>query len=226
MEYAVSPITDLKSTDETMSFSGYGAVFGNIDSYGDVIAPGAFAEALSQFKAGSVQPAMLWQHNPDWPIGVWSAMSEDGHGLQVEGKLASTTLGKDAYSLLKMNAVTGMSIGYVAKEWTPRTKPDEPRRVLKKIELYEVSLVTFPANDKARVSSVKTRMTERNVEEALRALGFSRKEAKILVAEGYKALPDRDGQDDNGKLLRDAGEDDRLAEKLGNLLKSMRTHGG
>lgn len=191
-------------TDEMM-FSGYGAVFGNKDSYGDVIVKGAFKDSLREAKKSGTWPAMLMQHG-GWgmgaddmtPIGIWTSMEEDDIGLKVEGKLADTARGREAYGLLKMTprpAIDGMSIGYYAKEFVLGTKPDEPRRTLKKVELVEVSLVTFPANGKARVKDVKSEPDIRIAEQALRDAGFSRTEAKAILASGFKSLPQRDADD-------------------------------
>lgn len=189
-----------------MIFSGYGAVFGNVDSYGDVIQKGAFKESLRDAKKSGNWPAMLMQHG-GWgmgaddmtPVGIWTGMEEDDIGLKVEGKLADTARGREAYSLLKMTprpAINGMSIGYYAKEFILGTKPEEPRRTLKKVELVEVSLVTFPANGKARVEAVKNGVQNiRIAEQALRDAGFSQKEAKAILAQGFKAIPQRDAED-------------------------------
>lgn len=199
---------------EAMTFSGYGAVFGNVDSYGDVIEPGAFSAFLADVKNGKQNwPAMLSQHggwgmNADdmTPVGVWTEIAEDGTGLKVTGKLAETPRGKELYALMKMEprpAIDGMSIGYIAKEWEPRSKPDDPRRKLKRIDLIEISPVTFPANGKARVASVKSleelsSMSE--IETFLReAGGFSRNEAKALIARIKSASP-RDAEDDLAQL--------------------------
>ena len=168
---------------QEMVFSGYGAVFGNVDSYGDVIQKGAFKETLRGARKDGTWPAMLMQHggflggSDDNPVGIWTELNEDDTGLYVEGKLADTARGREAYSLLKMAprpALNGLSIGYRAKEWSVGTKPGEPRRTLKKIELMEVSLVTFPANGKARVAAVKSGLTVRDAERSLREAGFSR----------------------------------------------------
>lgn len=185
---------------QAMSFSGYGAVFGNVDAYGDVIEPGAFSKFLSDVKSGAaVWPAMLSQHG-GWqmtaedmtPIGVWTDFSEDGHGLKVQGQLADTPRGREFYALMKMSprpAIDGMSIGYIAKEWEPRSKPEDPKRRLKRIDLIEVSLVTRPANGKARVSSVKSDLTERDFERLLmRDAGLSRSEARVVINHGFKSL--------------------------------------
>jgi len=181
---------------EAMSFEGYGAVFGNVDSYGDVIEPGAFAQYLAAVKGGGQQwPAMLLQHGgygmtaeDMTPIGVWTDLAEDGKGLRVAGKLADTPRGREVYALMKMDprpAINGLSIGYIAKEWEMRSKPEDPRRKLKRIDLLEISPVTFPANGKARVSAVKSIedvASVRDAEEFLSALGLSKTQAVALIA--------------------------------------------
>lgn len=214
MERAMIALGEVKlaGNAETMTFEGYGAVFGNLDSYGDVIQPGAFAETLAASRRTGRWPAMLAQHGgmglsagDMMPIGVWTDMAEDGKGLWVQGKLAETERGKEAYALMKMEprpALDGLSIGYVAKKWTSGAKPNEPRRKLEAIELMEISLVTMPANPKARVSGVKSNagLTERDAERVLRDAGFSRKEAAAIVAAGFKALPQRDADEAGDEL--------------------------
>lgn len=199
------------ASGDTMTFEGYGAVFGNVDSYGDVIEPGAFAKYLSSVKSGESQwPAMMLQHG-GWqmtaedmtPIGVWTDLSEDGNGLRVAGKLADTPRGREIYTLMKMDprpAINGLSIGYIAKEWEMRSKPDEPRRKLKRIDLLEVSPVTFPANSKARVSAVKSieeLSSLREVEEYLSEYGMTKRQAVALISRikgvGVGDLPDASG---------------------------------
>lgn len=188
---------------DTMSFEGYGAVFGNVDAYGDVIEPGAFATYLADVKNGKQSwPAMLLQHG-GWgmsaedltPIGVWTDLAEDGNGLKVSGKLADTPRGREIHQLMKMQprpAIDGLSIGYIPKEWEQRSKPEDPRRRLKRIDLVEISPVTFPANGKARVDAVKS---IRTAEQALRDVGFSQSEAKAILASGFKAIPQREVED-------------------------------
>lgn len=206
------------ATAAEMMFSGYGAVFGNVDSYGDVIQPGAFADTLAAAHKSGQYPAMLLQHG-GWglgaddmtPIGIWTSLAEDGHGLKVEGKLADTPRGREAYALLKMTprpAIDGLSIGYIAKEWAQRSKPEEPRRTLKKVDLMEVSLVTFPANGKARIASVKSGadFSEREFEQLMQDAGLSRKEARVVMTHGFRHL----------KAMQDAGSEelDELAAAI------------
>jgi uncharacterized protein len=151
---------------QTGTFSGYGAFFDNVDSYGDVIAPGAFKASLKEWGKEKKLPPMLIQHG-GWmmndtdalPIGKWTSMEEDARGLKVEGRVINldTDLGKRIHGAMKEGVLDGMSIGYRAKKFTVGTKPGEPRRKLEAVELIEVSLVTFPANGKARVASVKSK---------------------------------------------------------------------
>jgi uncharacterized protein len=153
--------------DNTGIITGYGSIFGNIDSYGDTVAKGAFRKTISEAKSGAKSwPAMLLQHGgtsaeDKMPVGIWLDMSEDSKGLRLTGKLANTKRGKDTYELLKMRprpALNGLSIGYRAKEYELHKAGQGPggaKRTLKEIELVECSLVTFPADQYARVTGVK-----------------------------------------------------------------------
>jgi HK97 family phage prohead protease len=213
----------------TRKFAGHGAVFKNVDSYGDVIEPGAFSAFLADVKAGRQSwPLMLSQHG-GWgvtsddltPVGVWTELSEDGHGLKVEGKLADTTRGEDLYKLMKMDprpAITGLSIGYVAKEWEPGTKPSDPKRRLKRIDVMEISLVSFPANPKARVSAVKSIeaiATLSDAEEILAAAGFSKTQAVALISKIKGARPGDPVGDQGGP-----GDPEAIAAIAASLRKS------
>ena len=196
---------DVKSTGE---FAGYGAVFGNVDAYGDVIQEGAFKATLSDWGQGGKLPPMLLQHGgmgltdgDQMPIGKWTKMSEDSRGLYAEGKLINldTERGKTVYGALKEGVLDGLSIGYRAKEFALRSKPDEPRRTLKVVDLVELSVVTFPANGKARISAVKSAAEIDNIrdfEQFLRDVGgFSNAQAKFIAASGFKASDHREDDD-------------------------------
>lgn len=193
----------LKSLTGDGTFSGYGSIFNVEDSYGDIVVPGAFAESLAAQRAKGRMPAMLWQHRSAEPLGVYTAMAEDNLGLKVEGNLALDTVrGKEAYSLLKMGALSGLSIGYMTRE----ESFDKVTGIntLKKVDLWEVSLVTFPANDAARVQGVKSIeaiMDLREAEKYLRDAGFGRTEAKAFIAR-LKGLGQRDaGEGDMQQIL-------------------------
>lgn len=187
----------IKAVSEDGLFSGYGSVFGVVDSYKEVVMPGAFSESLQ----GRV-PALLWQHRSGEPIGVYTVVKEDNVGLYVEGKLAlKTTRGAEAYELLKMGALNGLSIGFVTRE--DSYDKVSGVRTLKKVDLWEVSLVTFPANDASRVSNVKAVDSIKTLSDAEAYLrdagGLSRREALALVAR-IKSLHGRSDSDELGEL--------------------------
>lgn len=190
--------------------SGYGSVFGNVDSHRDIVAKGAFKSSLMEAKAGTSQwPAMLLQHglgdevDSKMPVGIWTDIDEDDTGLLMQGKLAlKTQRGAEAYELMKMTprpALNGLSIGYRTKDFSLNPKTDKARRTLKAVDLVEVSLVTFPSNTKAIITSVKSELnTIREFENFLRdAGGFSISQAKAIAASGYKAIADF--RDENGE---------------------------
>jgi len=175
-------------------FEGYGSIFGNVDSYGEKVMPGAFAESLARHKREGTKPLMLWQHDSWSPIGIWEDLAEDGKGLWGKGKLLPGVKAADeALILLKAGAVQGLSIGYREVE----TEPDGNIRLLKKLDLLEISIVSFPANRRARVETVKSILdagklpTVREFEEFLRDAGFSKALATAIAA---KATPHLRGE--------------------------------
>ena len=175
---------EIKAVNADGTVEGYGSVFGVRDNYDDVISKGAFIQSLKDHKAAGTMPAMLWQHDADKPIGVWTEMVEDEKGLRIKGQLALETVkGKEAHALLKMGALNGLSIGFMSKEWA--YDRDTEVRTLTAIDLWEVSLVTFPANEKARVTNVKSAdemATPKDAEKALRDAGFSKSDATAFVS--------------------------------------------
>lgn len=174
----------IKAAGDDGTVEGYGSVFGVRDNYDDVIAKGAFVQSLKDHKAAGTMPAMLWQHDADKPIGVWTEMVEDEKGLRIKGQLAMETVkGKEAHALLKMGALNGLSIGFISKEWA--YDRDTEVRTLTAIDLWEVSLVTFPANEKARVTNVKSAdelQAPKDAEKVLRDAGFSKSDATAFVS--------------------------------------------
>tara|TARA_R100001198_G_C5238951_1_gene216301 strand:- start:839 stop:1495 length:657 start_codon:yes stop_codon:yes gene_type:complete len=172
---------DVKAVGEEGQIEGYGAVFGNRDSYGDVIVKGAFAETLKGRK-----PKMLWQHNMMDPIGSWDDYLEDERGLYMKGRIAiKSTKGRDAYELVKAGAIDGLSIGYVTKDY----EMEGGARLLKEVDLFETSLVTMPANAAALVTNVKN-ADVRDIEAVLRQMNFSRSEAKAMASAAWKRRDD------------------------------------
>lgn len=172
---------DVKAVGDEGEIEGYGAVFGNIDSYGDIIEPGAFRDTLAVRK-----PKMLWQHNMAEPIGAWDEYREDARGLYIKGRIAIKTMrGRDAHELVKMGGIDGLSIGYVTKDYDM----DGNNRRLKSVDLYETSLVTMPANTAALVTNVKN-ADVRDIETAFRQMGFTRTEAKAMASAAWKRRDD------------------------------------
>lgn len=196
---------EIKEITEEGKFSGYGAVFDNIDDWDDVIVRGAFSKSLSE-----KTPVMLWQHKSAEPIGIYERLREDDIGLWIEGRLLlDLEKGREAYILLKNQAIRGLSIGFMPLAWEYEIRDGRHIRVLKEIDLWEISLVTFPANPKALVDDVKSIQTIRDVEETLREAGFSRTEAKAMIAACKTSVQ------------REAEEDETLksAKKLLDLMK-------
>lgn len=168
---------DAKSVRNDGSFSGYASTFGNVDRAGDIVVPGAFIKSLSQRPAQKVK--LLWQHDTAQPIGVWNSIYEDSKGLFVKGQIMKEIQkGAEAIALMKAGVIDSMSIGYVTEE---SEYSKDGTRLLKQLGLMEVSLVTFPANEQATVTSMKE-LNPRELEKALRDEGFSWASATKAVA--------------------------------------------
>jgi HK97 family phage prohead protease len=190
----------LKEVSETGEFSGYGSVFGVKDSHDDIILKGAFVDSLDQWKTKGKFPSMLWQHDTKEPIGIYTKMQEDDNGLYFEGKLLidADPLAKRAHAHLKAGSLDGMSIGYNLSEDGYRYDSEKDAFILSKIDLWELSIVTFPSNTDARVQQVKTSFMKGEipepvlVERLLRDAGFSRQQAKALMAKGYSGINQRE----------------------------------
>ncbi len=186
------------SVTDDGEFRGYASLFGGeADDYRDVIAPGAFHASLKAGGRNGNGIAMLWQHSPEFPIGVWLSVQEDAKGLAVIGSIDKNVapMGIPLYSMLKKGAVKGMSIGFR----TILSERDEKTgiRTLKEIELWEISLVTFPASKRAQVTNVKdieAARTPRELEKALREAGLSASSAKYMVSISKHGIGERDVQ--------------------------------
>jgi HK97 family phage prohead protease len=192
-----------QSPDETGTFSGYGAVFSNVDLGRDVIAPGAFTDSLAKWNAKGKLPRMFWQHNSRQPIGTWTEMKEDSYGLFVRGKLTKGVQAADeAYLLMKDGALDGLSIGYETVDDTYDSALNV--RKLNKLNLYEISPVSIGMNPEALIAAVKAAdsiKTIREFEDFLRDEGgFSHAAAKAIAAGGFKSSEPRD--EDGADQLR------------------------
>lgn len=199
-------------------FEGYASVFDNADLGNDVVKGGAFRKSLR--KRGIRGIKLLYQHKTDMPIGVFDSIKEDAEGLYVKGRLAlKSTAGRDAYELLKMGALDGMSIGFTVSpdnvSWDKRSK----KRIIEEVDLMEVSLVTFPMNPLAKVRSVKGEaVTVREWETGMRdAFSLSRSEAKMAA----KAVHDVFENQSGSEMLLEAKTDTELASAIRNLTLTL-----
>jgi hypothetical protein len=201
-------------TDEG-TFTGYGSIHGNVDSYGERVMPGAFAGSLAKHRREGTQVLMLWQHDPSQPIGVWSDLAEDKKGLWGQGRLIlDVQKAREVHALMKNGAIGGLSIGYREIKVTP----DGNVRNLDEVDLYEISPVSFPANRRARIEAVKSeRMEEfarrlrdgdpmpvKEFEDLLREAGIPKAMAVQIASVGYaKAIrSESEGTSDQAALLK------------------------
>jgi len=136
---------------EGMKVEGYASLFGAPDKGGDVVERGAYTRSLHRLEGRGGRVKMLWQHDPAQPIGVWDTVREDDRGLWVKGRiLRDVARGREAAALIEAGAIDGLSIGYRTLR---AAKNDKGGRLLSELELWEVSLVTFPMLPDARVGA-------------------------------------------------------------------------
>jgi len=190
---------ELNAINDLGFFEGYASIFGVVDQGRDIIEKGAFKRTIKD--RGAVGIKMLWQHDPSEPIGVLDEIYEDSHGLYVKGRLLmDVKRAHEAHALMVVGALDGLSIGFK----TIRARRDEANgyRHLLEMDLWEVSLVTFPMQPAARIKRFKSMALSKNIHDyetfLQEAGGFSENEAKVLAAQGFKALSDREFKALNG----------------------------
>lgn len=189
-----------KAAGSDGTFAGYASVWGVTDTYREIVAKGAFLESIADTETKGRKLPILWQHRSDEPIGQWNALREDEHGLYGEGELwlDDAPYARLAKRGMASGAISGLSIGYFVRSDTY----DEVNRVrtLTKLDLREISVVTDPANDEARVDTIKAKLaageliTEREFGKLLRERGFSRADADAIAGGGFKAWAAGAGQ--------------------------------
>ena len=203
ISYKALPLELTDEPSEDGAFEGYASVFNVVDQGLDMVMPGAFTDSLAKRK-----PKMLWQHDMSQPIGVWDEIREDGKGLYVKGRvLGEIEQGEEALVLLRNKVIDSLSIGYRTVE----AEQDGRVRKLMKVDLFEISLVTFPMLPDAQITNVKSITTEREFERFLRDAGYSRTEATAITLHGFKAL----------LRQRDAGAEQASTEGLKALLENL-----
>ena len=207
MKYLNRPL-EIKAVNQDGLFSGYASVFEEIDSYRDIVKRGAFEKTLADTESKGRAVPILWQHDASKPIGVYTSLKEDERGLYVEGQLnMDVQQAREALSLLKQKALSGISIGYNSVRYDTDVKSGVRR--LYELKLFEASLVTFPACDSARVTDVKTILADGNLpslpefEDFLCEAGFSRSQAKAIAGNGLTKLIRREvGSDEDDAIQR------------------------
>lgn len=156
---------------------GYASLFGAVDQGNDVVAPGAYAASLASLTQKGGRVKMLWQHDPAQPIGIWDEVREDAKGLWVKGRLLeSVEKGREAMALIEAGAIDGLSIGYRTRK---ATKNAEGKRLLTELELWEVSLVTFPMLPSARITA---KSDETDLDRSLRDMAAAFEGARADLA--------------------------------------------
>lgn len=221
---------DFKQADSDGTFGGYASLFNREDLGRDVVLPGAFRDSLANRGARGIK--LLFQHDANQPIGIWTTLEEDSRGLYAHGRLMREVgKAREVMALMRAGALDGLSIGF--KTVKARRDRASGVRQLEKIDLWEISIVTFPLLPEARITSTKTKPfasappTEREFERWLtRDAGLTRNEARALMRSGLSGL----------KALRDAGqgltdgstdglsEDTRLAALMRRAAHNLRTH--
>lgn len=203
-------------------FDGYAATFDGIDGQGDTIMPGAFTDTIAAHQAAGTMPALLWNHDHLEPVGRLLHMAQDAKGLHVKGMLnLRTAAGVKAHEHLKAGDVSSLSIGYIVPAGGQENLRRGNARVLKKLNLHEVSLATLPADTRARVTGVKMLTSLSELERGLRGeiqLNLPRGAAAKIAAVGWPALVG--GEDDQPDPASAAAElatktaFDKLAAKI------------
>jgi HK97 family phage prohead protease len=212
----------LKSISEDGAFEGYASLFNREDLGGDIVLPGAFRDSIA--RRGPTGIKLLFQHNPSEPIGVWHHIAEDARGLHVRGRLMlDVARGREIHTLMRAGAIDGLSIGFRAVK-SRRDRATGVRR-LEKVDLWEISVVTFPMLPEARVAAVKQRPfagstpTAREFERWLtRDAGLTRSQARAVMRHGLKGLArTHDAADGPGGEMQ-------LLERLAAAARFLRSH--
>ncbi|MBZ0215984.1 MAG: HK97 family phage prohead protease [Fimbriimonadaceae bacterium] len=183
---------DLQNVDADGTFEGYASLFNKADLGGDMVLPGAFRDSLASRGHGGIK--MLFQHDPGEPVGIWSDIREDALGLYVKGRLLpDVARAREILTLMRAGALEGLSIGF--RTVRSRTDPRTKLRKIEKLDLWEISIVTFPMLPDARISAVKHQSggavlpTPRQFERWLtRDAGLTRSQARAVMRHGIKGL--------------------------------------
>ncbi len=199
-------VLEFKALSGERTFSCYGNVKGNIDHALDRVVDGAYRDSITSHKAAGTMPKFFWMHNPwDTPVGVWTAMEEDSKGLYLEGRFSNTPKGNELYELYKDNALDSFSIGYRVNDekWNNTLGCND----LIKIDVREISAVTFACNEESRLVDIKSKLgegkvlTKAELRELLESVpaGLSKRQIERITAD-YKPSGEIDLDDLKGVL--------------------------
>lgn len=189
---------ELKTEGEAGTFRGYASKFNGIDSYGDTILPGAYQKVLDRM------PPIFLNHNTmDLPIGRYTAMKENAQGLYVEGQLTlSIQKARDVYEAMKAGTIDGLSVGILLSKQDYEWNEAGGRNIKSVSGLREISVCTFPADDRARIGLVKSEdiqkaISIRELEESLRDAGLSKAQAQAFIAKAKELIASEKAQRDS-----------------------------
>lgn len=218
---------DLQNVNRDGVFEGYASLFHTIDLGRDIVSRGAFKNSLKDKPPLSVK--MLYQHNPSDPIGIWETIKEDHKGLYVKGRLIlEIQRAKDVHTLMKAGAIDGLSIGF--KTLRSKSIPKLRGRELLELELFEISVVTFPMHPNARVHHIKRQTIANGLPSIrdferwlMRDAGFTRREAQTAIARGFRSLTRiRDDAGNNKTTSATMAKNHRkIPDRLRNLARSL-----
>lgn len=193
-------VTDFKMDKETGVFTCYGNVKGNIDHALDRTLDGAYQESIDKHKANGTMPKMFWMHNKyGMPVGTWIEMKEDNKGLFLKGKLSKTSMGTDIETLAKDGALDSFSIGYrvIEEKWNSDKRCND----LIKLDIVEVSWVTFACNEESRLQEIKTHLdegklpTKAELREILDSVSWLSKRQIEKITAAYQPGVDEDSEE-------------------------------
>lgn len=184
MNHATFPL-NIKSLSEAGQIEGLAAGYGNMDSHGEIFAPGTFSKSIAAFGAAGRSPAMLLHHDVKRPVGRWDAFTESRAGMSVRGALTLDAAdGREAYALLKGGALGGLSVGF---RTIRANEAKDGTTIITEAELFEVSLVSVPSNPITKISGVKAVGDVRELESLLREAGMSGRRAKAAASAAWAA---------------------------------------
>lgn len=203
IHYKVFPFHMKAASEEDNSgkISGYGSIFGNVDSYNEIVMKGAFAKTLNSMRPKQIK--MLWQHDASQPIGYWDGLKEDQIGLSGDAVMPLDIPSvKEAYQKAKAGLLDGLSIGYMVRKGGYEVL-DDNTTLLKDLDLKEISLVTFPANPLAIVSNVKNfQFSPKHLEELLVGCGFKHEQARAAAARVFNGAELNEQKEEEAMIVK------------------------